>query len=153
MTFFGVRGSTPCSSDLLRRYGGNTSCVVVTSDDAGPIVLDMGTGLREFGTACGTGTPIDATILVSHLHWDHVQGLPFFSPIHHPESTVTIYGPPHDGRSLRDCFDVLMAPPYFPIGCDHLPTGINFVTKWDEVFDVDGATVTTRSVPLSLIHI
>lgn len=121
--------------------------MVIEHDEMSPIILDMGTGLREYGAACGPGKPVDASILVTHLHWDHVQGLPFFGPVHHPESTVAIYGPPHDGCELRTCFEGLMQPPYFPIGCDHLPKGITFETAWDERLAIGDAKVTTRSVP------
>lgn len=146
VTFYGVRGSTPCSSHSQRRYGGNTSCVVVECDDREPIVFDMGTGLREYGGVLGPG-PTEATLLVTHLHWDHVQGLPFFGPIHHPESKVRIYGPPHGSDDLATCFRGLMQPPYFPIGCEHLPRGIDFVTAWDERLAIGDTKVTVRSVP------
>ncbi len=147
VTFYGVRGSTPCSSDLLRRYGGNTSCVVLEHDGQAPIILDMGTGLREFGGVHGNKVPIEASLLVTHLHWDHVQGLPFFGPIHHPESNVRIYGPPFGEVELRDSFNGMMQPPYFPICCDQLPKGIDFVTMWDESLAIGDAKVTARSVP------
>ena len=147
VSFFGVRGSTPCSSDRLRRYGGNTSCVVVERSGMAPIVLDMGTGLREFGARWGNGNAIEASILVTHLHWDHVQGLPFFGPVHHPNSKVDIYGPPHDGQDMLTSFDGLMQPPYFPICCDQLPEGIGFHTAWDEGMAIGEAKITTRSVP------
>jgi len=147
VTFFGVRGSTPCSSDSLRRYGGNTSCVVIERDGHRPIVLDMGTGLREFGARWGNSRAIEASVLVTHLHWDHVQGLPFFGPIHNPNSKVQIYGPPHGDRGLLDSFQGLMQPPYFPICCDQLPTGVDFITSWEEKLAVGEAKVTTRSVP------
>lgn len=147
VSFFGVRGSTPCSSDQLRRYGGNTSCVVIERDDHRPIILDMGTGLREFGARWGNAKSIEAAILVTHLHWDHVQGLPFFGPIHNHHSSVQIYGPPHGDQELLESFEGLMQPPYFPICCDQLPTGIDFVTSWEDRFAYDEAKVTTRSVP------
>ena len=147
VSFFGVRGSTPCSSDRLRRYGGNTSCVVIERDGDRPIILDMGTGLREFGAKWGNRVAVEASILVTHLHWDHVQGLPFFGPVHHPNSKVDIFGPPHDGQSLSESFMGLMKPPYFPIRCDQLPTGIEFITAWDERLAIGDAKVTTKSVP------
>ena len=80
ITFFGVRGSTPCSSDRTRRYGGNTSCVAVESPGQDPVILDMGTGLRYFGETQPLDGTFNGTALVTHLHWDHVQGLPFFVP-------------------------------------------------------------------------
>ena len=81
ITFFGVRGSTPCSGDRTRRYGGNTSCVAVESPGQDPIILDMGTGLRYFGETQPLDGTFNGTALVTHLHWDHVQGLPFFVPV------------------------------------------------------------------------
>ena len=81
ITFFGVRGSTPCSGDRTRRYGGNTSCVAVESPGQDPIILDMGTGLRYFGETQPLDGSFNGTALVTHLHWDHVQGLPFFVPL------------------------------------------------------------------------
>ncbi len=147
VTFYGVRGSTPCSSDALRRYGGNTSCVVIENDDQAPIVCDVGTGLRNFGAAWGQVRPVEATMLISHLHWDHVQGLPFFNPIHHHNSAVTLYGPPHGEQSMRESFSGLMRPPYFPICCDQLPRGVRFLDAKSESFVVGDAKITAGNVP------
>ncbi len=147
VSFYGVRGSTPCSSDRLRRYGGNTSCVVIERQGHRPIVLDMGTGLREYGGVWGNRRVIEAAMLVTHLHWDHVQGLPFFAPVHLPDSCVDIYGPPHGGQELHETFKGLMQPPYFPICCDQLPRGIRFNTASDERLAIGEAKVIVRSVP------
>jgi phosphoribosyl 1,2-cyclic phosphodiesterase len=147
LTFYGVRGSTPCSSDELRRYGGNTSCVVLEADDQAPIVLDMGTGLRQFGADWGHVRPVEATLLVTHMHWDHVQGLPFFNPIHHHNSVVKIYGPPTGSSSLRETFDGMMRPPYFPICCDELPRGVEFIDARRESFVVGHAKIVAGDVP------
>ncbi len=147
VSFFGVRGSTPCSSETHRRYGGNTSCVIVERDGHAPVILDMGTGIREFGAVWGPKNAIEASILVTHLHWDHVQGLPFFGPVHNPTSQMQIFGPPHKGNDLADCFKGLMQPPYFPICCDELPDGIRFNSAWNESFAVDDAKISVRGVP------
>ena len=101
VTFHGVRGSTPCHGDDIARYGGNTSCVSVDVPGADPIVFDLGTGLRYFGA----GQPQDGTFrgscLLTHLHWDHTQGLPFFTPMLRPGAEFDIYAPvQEDGRTV-----------------------------------------------------
>lgn len=147
VSFFGVRGSTPCSGDSLRRYGGNTSCVVLEQDGQSPIVFDMGTGIREYGMQVGSPDNFEATILVTHLHWDHVQGLPFFGPLHNASSNITVYGPPHEKEELEAVFAGLMKPPYFPICCDELAGGVRFCTAFNETMVVGDAKITTRDVP------
>ena len=84
ITFWGVRGSTPCPCDANRRYGGNTACVSLEAPGLDPIVLDLGTGLRFFGETPSPTSTFRGPALVTHLHWDHVQGLPFFAPINRP---------------------------------------------------------------------
>lgn len=148
VSFFGVRGSTPCSCETNRRYGGNTSCAVVRGDGFDPIVLDLGTGLRFWGLQHGCGAPFRATALVSHLHWDHVQGLPFFTPIHRPGGRLDIVGPrQEDGRSLREAFDSFVNPPYFPVGIDDLAGELSFETVERDHFEVGRARVTALPVP------
>ena len=81
VAFHGVRGSTPCHGQEIVRYGGNTSCVALDIPGHRPIIFDLGTGLRYFGQQCSLDQPFAATCLLSHLHWDHIQGLPFFKPL------------------------------------------------------------------------
>ena len=78
VTFHGVRGSTPCHGEEIARYGGNTSCVSLDIPGHDPILFDLGTGLRYFGQELPVDEPFRGTCLLSHLHWDHIQGLPFF---------------------------------------------------------------------------
>ena len=93
VTFFGVRGSTPTACERTRRYGGNTASVVLQVADEPPLLLDLGTGLRFFGETQVDNGRFQAAALVSHLHWDHVQGLPFFVPALRPGTTMDIYAP------------------------------------------------------------
>ena len=125
VTFHGVRGSTPCDGPQLARYGGNTSCVAVEVEGQAPIVFDLGTGLRNFGLSLLEDTTFEdldfhGTVLLSHLHWDHVQGLPFFVPLHRPGNTLDVYGPQQAEGPLGEVFTGMMQPPYFPITPDQL---------------------------------
>ena len=122
--FFGVRGSCPCSSDAHQRYGGNTPCVAVEVGSDPPIVLDLGTGLRPLGlelNAAGCGdNGIQLTAFLSHLHWDHIIGLPFFPTVFNPGTKLEVYGPPQVGGSLHDVFERVLHPPFFPIDVEGL---------------------------------
>ena len=89
VTFHGVRGSTPCHGPSTQKYGGNTACVSVQADGQRPLLLDLGTGLRYFGKQfVGKDESVDAVALVTHLHWDHIQGLPFFAPVLKPDARL-----------------------------------------------------------------
>ena len=148
VTFYGVRGSTPCPSRDNQRYGGNTSCVALEVAGQDPIVLDMGTGLRFWGEALGrNGRLFRGTALITHLHWDHVQGLPFFMPINRVGARLEIVGPACDGQPIAECFSVFMRPPYFPISVDQLQGDIVFRDADDGQIDVGDARVSICQVP------
>ncbi|HZJ26024.1 MAG TPA: MBL fold metallo-hydrolase [Acidimicrobiia bacterium] len=149
VTFHGVRGSTPCDGPQLARYGGNTSCVAIEADEHEPIVLDLGTGLRAYGNAiadAGNAAGFHASVLLTHLHWDHVQGLPFFAPLQCPESALDVFGPRQDGGRLAEVFAGVMCPPYFPIRPDELVGQVSFTDTGDDDFPVGSAKVRSRWV-------
>lgn len=147
VTFHGVRGSTPCHGDDIARYGGNTSCVSVRADGERPLLFDLGTGLRYFGNGLPVDEPFDGTALVSHLHWDHVQGLPFFSPLQHPDARLVVYAPPQDGdRNAADFLTSSICPPMFPVGLDCFPGTID-IRDATPSFGVGGFDVRTVPVP------
>ncbi len=153
MTFHGVRGSTPCHGPDIVGYGGNTSCVSIGVPGADPILLDLGTGLRYFGQSLPTGTPFRGSCLVSHLHWDHIQGLPFFTPLLTEGAHVTMYAPVQDdGRTVEQVFGETIRPPLFPIELSMLPGVIEFNDVCDDEFVIDGGAagdiaVMSRSIP------
>ena len=148
VTFFGVRGSTPCAGDTNARYGGNTTSVVVEVAGAPPILLDLGTGLRYFGETCPAEGAMQAIALVTHLHWDHVQGLPFFGPILRPGSGLEVFAPrPGLGLTLAEAFQQGIRPPYFPVHLTDLFGEFTFHEVDRDRFDVGPVTVTTRPVP------
>lgn len=148
MTFYGVRGSTPCPCDGNRRYGGNTACVALEAPGVDPLVLDLGTGLRFWGETLPHDGSFRGHALVTHLHWDHVQGLPFFVPVNRPGARFSIYGPPQEGGiDLEEAFGEFMRPPYFPVRLDALAGDFSFHTLHPGVHDVGGWTVTAALVP------
>jgi phosphoribosyl 1,2-cyclic phosphodiesterase len=147
VTFFGVRGSCPCASDANRRYGGNTACVALTVDGEPPVILDLGTGLRSFGETQPADGSFHGTALVTHMHWDHVQGLPFFPPVDRPGASLDVWGPTQIDCSLEDAFGDLMRPPYFPVRPSDLRGEIKFHDALEDSVSVGNATVTIRPVP------
>ncbi len=128
--FYGVRGSIASAGDETRRYGGNTSCVAVEADGQ-QLVFDAGTGIRKLGTELGPVTP-PVHLFFSHLHWDHIQGFPFFTPAFVPGNEVHVHGvdvacAPSPGPSrLRHVLGQQMAPPTFPVGLDVMQSDLRF---------------------------
>lgn len=145
MSFYGVRGSTPSPCDANRRYGGNTSSVAVYTSDASPILLDLGTGVRELGDSLDG--PFVGSIFVTHLHWDHVQGLPFFAPLLAPGAVAKIYGPYQQDCSLCEALEAFVRPPYFPVSMGELPCELTTTGIGDESVTVGAAVVMSRAVP------
>ena len=124
--FWGTRGSIPTPGPTTVRYGGNTSCVEVRDATGSLLVLDAGTGLRELGVAMMSANGSRATtidLLLSHLHWDHIQGIPFFRPAYDPNSTLRIRGP-RQSRPMKELLGMGMDDPFFPVDLDDLPAKI-----------------------------
>ena len=147
LSLLGVRGSTPAPGPDFVRYGGHTSCVAITPDGQGvpTLVLDAGTGLRSL-TRMLPGPAFQGAILLSHLHWDHVQGIPFFIAGDHYQSVVDLYLPAQGGRSGRDLLATLMSPPAFPIPPEGLRGTWTFTALQPGRFDVGGFGVTAVEV-------
>lgn len=147
VTFHGVRGSTPCHGPETARYGGNTACVSVRAADGTLVILDLGTGVRYLGNLL-TERPFHGTALVTHLHWDHVQGLPFFQPILEEGNELDVYAPRQGRRrTVKEAFDRIISPPQFPVGLDLYSGTVRFHDLGDNVFSVGGIRVVSRFVP------
>ncbi|MFZ5482500.1 MAG: MBL fold metallo-hydrolase [Myxococcota bacterium] len=136
--FWGVRGSIAVSGARYARAGGNTSCVELVH--AGErLVLDGGTGLRALGeTHVG---PMRAVVLFSHVHWDHIQGVPFFGPAYHPDSELVLVG-----AGLREALAAQMRAPTFPVGLDALRARI----EWRDAAPLQIGPF--RATPVALRH-
>lgn len=122
VTFRGVRGSTPSPGMETARYGGNTSCLEVRASDE-ILIFDAGTGIRALGTdlvAEFGAMPIAATLLISHTHWDHIQGLPFFVPAFSAQNRIRILAPKSAGAKVQRALNNQMDPINFPVGLDQL---------------------------------
>jgi phosphoribosyl 1,2-cyclic phosphodiesterase len=113
--FWGVRGSIPSPGPQTRRYGGNTPCVEMRVGDS-LLIFDLGTGARPLGDSLlAEGEPVDASVFLSHYHYDHLQGLPFFTPIFIPQNTFTFYGATRNGQTVKQILSGQMTQPYFPV--------------------------------------
>jgi phosphoribosyl 1,2-cyclic phosphodiesterase len=123
--FWGVRGSVPSPGPRTAAVGGNTSCVEVRCRDQ-TIILDAGTGLRGLGERMvAAGQPVAATILFSHVHWDHIQGFPFFAPLFRRGTELTLVGRPEHG-TLESALRRQMTAPGFPVQLDAVPAALSY---------------------------
>lgn len=148
--FWGVRGSIPAPGPETNRYGGNTSCVSVHTAAGKLVIIDMGTGLMHLGNALMAGVfghgRGSATILLSHTHWDHIQGLGFFAPVFTAGNTFTVWGPGGSPKALEDILEGQMDPNFSP-----LQSLRNFSASFDvraavveRPFEAEGLTITAR---------
>jgi len=143
VTFWGVRGSIAAPGRATADYGGNTSCVEIQAG-AEKLILDCGTGIRELGRhLMASGEPISATILLSHSHWDHIQGFPFFVPLFSPDNHFTIVGPHEHTNRLNDTLAGQMQYRYFPIGMEQLAADIRYQEVREEKFTIGPARIST----------
>jgi phosphoribosyl 1,2-cyclic phosphodiesterase/CheY-like chemotaxis protein len=143
--FWGVRGSIPTPGHDTAAVGGNTSCVEVRVGDH-IIVLDAGSGIRGLGKALmreSKGNPMDITMLVSHTHWDHIQGFPFFIPAYNPKVNVRILGYEGAVHGLRGALFEQMQSAFFPIGLNQMASHVTFEELEDMEFDLGPAKVRT----------
>ncbi len=136
--FWGVRGSIPTPGPTTVQYGGNTSCVEVRADGQ-IIILDAGTGMRLLGqelVAEFESQPIDATLLLTHTHWDHIQGLPFFQPVYKPQNHLRILGFEGARHGLEVVLAGQMESPFFPIGLREVPANVRIEELQEMSFNV-----------------
>ncbi len=146
--FCGVRGSTPAPGPDFVRYGGHTSCVALAHDDAPPtVILDAGTGIRRV-TELLYGQPFSGIILLTHLHWDHVQGLPFFRGGDREDAEVALLLPDQqDGTGAEQVLSGVMSAPYFPISPGQLRGRWRFLAISPGQVRAGGLTIEAREIP------
>ena len=133
LTFWGVRGSIPTPGKHTVRYGGNTPCLELRLDDDRLIILDAGTGIRSFGDyLINNGESVKAHLFISHPHWDHIQGFPFFKPAFIPGNELTIVGTERAEKSLSEIISEQMNRIYFPVQLHDLKAKIKFIPITEE---------------------
>lgn len=145
ITFWGVRGSIPVPGPKTLRFGGNTTCIEVRGDDNELVILDGGTGIFQLGQALIPEFPLKANIFITHTHWDHIQGLPLFTPIFVPGNQVTIHGAadPTTQRGIGEVLSRQMEYAYFPVREAELNACMGYVDLSErQVVEVGGVRVT-----------
>ncbi len=151
LTYYGVRGSLPSPGKETEKYGGNTSCIAVEADDT-LLILDAGTGIRTLGLelmeseySMGKGI---AHILFSHMHWDHIQGLPFFIPAYVPGNDIHLYCEPRRSMTIEDVVKKQQEPPSFPEGAQFRANLFYHTISEQQPFTIGNIQVT----PAALLH-
>ena len=144
--FWGTRGSIAKPGPATVRYGGNTSCVQVTSPGGQLIIIDCGTGAHDLGQNIlkHRMTGNEGSILISHTHWDHIQGIPFFAPLFVPGNKWTFYAPRGFGDTLRETLAGQMEFTYFPVTLDAFGAQVDYKDLVEQTFDIGDVRVTTR---------
>ena len=146
VTFWGTRGSIPTPGRITEKYGGNTPCISVLHKDT-YIIIDAGSGIRNYGlelTSEGLGTEkkkLSMHLFISHTHWDHIQGLPFFGPAYVKGNKLVIYGSPKKEQILEGILSDQMDLQYFPITMSTLEADISFKEVSDEVIQLGDVSV------------
>ncbi len=131
VTFWGTRGSISTPGSSTEKYGGNTPCISIKHKDT-ELIFDAGTGIRNLGlhlahSVATTGRPLNLHLFLSHTHWDHIQGLPFFAPAYISGTNLSIYGSPKKERLLEGILKGQMDENYFPVNMDALAAKISVI--------------------------
>jgi CheY-like chemotaxis protein len=144
--FWGTRGSLPKPGPTTLRYGGNTSCTEIRLDDGSLLIFDCGTGAHNLGQhlLASRQQPIHGHLLISHFHWDHIQGFPFFAPLFVPGDQWDVYAPAGRGQEVAPSLAGQMQYTYFPVALDQLGANIRYHDLGEGTFQIGQAKVTTQ---------
>lgn len=139
---FGARGSIPVSGPQYVRYGGDTTCLEVRSKNGAILILDAGTGIRRLGIELLREGRTDLTMLFTHSHWDHIQGLPFFRPLYNPAVRIALGGCPRFQGDMMRILSQSLRPPLFPVPFAKAPARVEPFSWCSEKLRVDSLTIT-----------
>lgn len=145
---WGARGSIPVSGKEYLRYGGNTTCLEIRNSQNDILLVDAGSGIRAAGNALIAEGRNDFTLILTHAHWDHIMGFPFFKPLYRHNTNVKVWGCSFAQDSIKDMLGRVMSAPYFPINYDEVHTNITYQDVCGGFYELGGMTIT----PIALSH-
>lgn len=145
---WGARGSIPVSGNNYVRYGGDTACIEVRTKRDSIVIIDAGTGIRRLGNRLLDEKRFDYTMIFTHVHWDHIIGLPFFRPMFLKDTRLSIFGCPFHFSSFRETISPIMKMPYFPVNIENVKAKITYKDFCEGAMKIDGMTIT----PIALSH-
>lgn len=144
---WGARGSIAVSGKEYIKYGGDTTCIEVVSNSGEILIIDAGTGIRGLGNKLVKKRKLNINLLLTHAHWDHLSGFPFFAPIYRKESVIRVYGPQPTQVSLKKIVSKTMTSPYFPIEFEDINADISFLGMGYKNYAIGSVNIST--IPLS----
>lgn len=145
---WGARGSIPVSGKDYLRYGGNTTCLEIRNNRDDILLVDAGTGIREAGNAFLADGRRDFTLLLTHAHWDHIMGFPFFRPLYFEKTNLTVWGCAFAQNSIKEMLARVMSAPYFPIKYDDIHANVTYEDICKETYQLGNLIIT----PIALSH-
>ncbi len=143
LTFYGTRGSIPVPGPSTMKYGGNTACLDIKSEEGDWVVFDAGTGIRALSESLDLSKSHNINLFISHPHWDHISGFPFFTPVFIPGNNITIFGPGTFEKTLEEIIRGQMTYSYFPVRTEELQANIKFRELKEESFSLGNFQVET----------
>jgi phosphoribosyl 1,2-cyclic phosphodiesterase/CheY-like chemotaxis protein len=143
VTIWGCRGSIPTPEHSQGPYGANTSCIDLVLPGNHHFIFDAGTGIRALGQSLVAHSPLRVNLFLTHYHWDHIQGLPFFAPLYIPGNEVNLYGPAESGEDLVSIIEGQMGGAFFPVSTSAFLSSVKFNGLREQTCEVQGITVST----------
>ncbi|MFP4165498.1 MAG: MBL fold metallo-hydrolase [Chitinispirillaceae bacterium] len=146
---WGSRGGLPVSGPDFIRYGGDTTCIEVRSDNKDTVIIDAGTGIRNLGNSLNGDHNIrNLNLLFTHAHLDHIMGFPFFAPIYSEQTELSIFGSPCKNGPFETVLKEIMRNPYFPVDFDTIPSKVTFQDLSKDPFHIGSLKI----IPIMLNH-
>ena len=145
---WGARGSLPVSGGEYLRYGGDTPCIELRTADDRIVIIDAGSGIRRLGNRLVSEKRRAFTLFLTHAHWDHIMGFPFFKPVYRSTTRISLFGCPFAQSSVREIISGIMSPPNFPVNFEAIRADIRYTESCLASFEIGAMRVT----PIAISH-